>query len=75
MGGSCALWKIMFCERSEFLQVQQEGRNLLHNLALQLGGNMSLSLHPLHSVYVGGSCVCVLCAKTLPFLLAHILEV
>lgn len=66
----------MFCERGEFLQVQQEGRNLLHNLALQLGGKTSLSeSHPLPSVCVGGSCVCVLCAKTLPFLLAHILEV
>lgn len=33
-----------------------------------------VSLHPLPSVCVGGSCVCVLCAKTLPFPLAHILE-
>lgn len=41
----------MFCEKGEFLQVQQEGRNLLHNLALQLGGNASLSeSHPLPSV-------------------------
>lgn len=60
-GAPCTLWKMLFCERGEFLQVQQEGRNLLHNLALQLGGNMSLSESASVAQCLRGRCLCALC--------------